>query len=166
MTDPKNIVFSRVLKSKSWRLFCTGRSQRKTRTVEPRQINLADLLASGANERQPRMPRYDRGADPQVEPQLPTFCAPAVPVRLECGSRKASGATARTLLSSRAEPIRREQPSRSCVQIATTRVASRMAWSARASRAHFSSMSRRRVLVPICGDHAGLWVSVKLSLSA
>jgi hypothetical protein len=83
-------------------------------TIKPAQIDLADLLASGTNETQPRVTSSDRGTGPKVKPKLAPLGLPTVPDRDEA------------------------------------RVALRLATSVMAARARFSSMSRRRALVPMC----------------
>jgi hypothetical protein len=63
--------------------------------VEPAQINLAALLAGWANEPQAGMASGDCGAEPQMEPELATLCAPAVPMAtMRLASRSATSETA------------------------------------------------------------------------
>jgi hypothetical protein len=47
--------------------------------VETAQINLADLLTGRGKGRSTKDGWRDRGADPQVKPQLAALCASAVP---------------------------------------------------------------------------------------
>ena len=48
-------------------------------TIERAEIYLTNDTTSGAEEGEPRTPRYDRGAYREVEPKVTAFRSPCVP---------------------------------------------------------------------------------------